>query len=151
MKISYKWLKELADFNLSPKETAELITFAGIETNIDNVCQAQWQGVITAKVLESGKHPHADKLSLCVVTDGKNNYSVVCGAPNVAAGQTIALATAGAELPGGLKIKKTKIRGIESEGMICSEKELGLPETVSGIMVLPEGTPLGKPLQEVLG
>ena len=151
MKISYNWLKEFVDFKLSPKETAELVTFSGIETNIALGGESDWPGIITAKVTEVSKHPQADKLSLCSVTDGEKNYAIVCGAPNVSAGQTIALATIGAELPGGLKIKKAKIRGIESEGMICSEKELGLPEESNGIMVLPESTELGKQLKEALG
>jgi len=151
MKLSYNWLKDFVDFELSPKEIAELVTFTGIETNVVSGGGTNWPGVITAKVLDAGKHPHADKLSLCSVTDGTKTYSIVCGAPNVGAGQTIALATVGAELPGGLKIKKAKIRGIESEGMICSEKELGLSEQSSGIMILPGDTPLGRLLKEVLG
>ncbi len=151
MKISYNWLKEFVDINLSPKETADLITFAGIETNVISSGDLNWTNIITAKVLETNKHPQADKLTLCNLTDGTNTYSVICGAPNVAFGQIVALATIGAELPGGLKIKKAKIRGVESEGMICSERELGLSEESSGIMVLKGDTPLGKPLKEALG
>ena len=151
MKLSYNWLKEFVEFDLTPAQTADLVTFAGIETKVISSGDLNWSNVITAKVLETQKHPQADKLTLCSLTDGTNTYSVICGAPNVAAGQTVALATAGAELPGGLKIKKAKIRGVESEGMICSEKELGISEESGGIMVLKAGTPLGRPLKEALG
>ncbi|MDD3922294.1 MAG: phenylalanine--tRNA ligase subunit beta, partial [Endomicrobiaceae bacterium] len=110
----------------------------------------KWEGIITAKVLEKQKHPNADKLSICKVNDGEKDYEIVCGAQNVEAGQTIALATIGAVLPGNFIIKPTKIRGVDSEGMICSEQELGLKEESDGIMVLDEKTPLGKKLEDVL-
>jgi phenylalanyl-tRNA synthetase beta chain len=97
------------------------------------------------------KHPQADKLSLCSVSDGASSYSVVCGAPNVAAGQTVAFARIGAVLPGDFTIKRAKIRGVESEGMLCSLEELGMATESNGIHVLPETTPLGRPLEEVLG
>ncbi|MFH1368313.1 MAG: phenylalanine--tRNA ligase subunit beta [Elusimicrobiota bacterium] len=149
MRLSYNWLKEFVDFTQSPKEIADLLTFNAVEANVVS-SGAGWKGIVTAKVLERNAHPNADKLSLCSVTDGKNNYSVVCGAPNVAAGQIVALAVIGSELQGGFQIKKAKIRGVESEGMICSEKELGLSGEAAGIMVLPENTPLGKPLEQVI-
>lgn len=151
MKISYNWLKEFTDFDATPKETAELITFAGIETNLASGANQEWPNVVTAKVVDAAKHPQADKLSVCTVNDGTTAYTVVCGAPNVAAGQTVAFAKIGAELPGDFKIKKAKIRGVESEGMICSEKELGLSDESNGIMVLDVSAPLGKPLKDVLG
>ncbi|MCL2335449.1 MAG: phenylalanine--tRNA ligase subunit beta, partial [Endomicrobia bacterium] len=149
MKLSYNWLKKFVDFELSPKELAEMLTFIGIETSVVS-SGCQWSGVITAKVNGVQKHPNADKLSLCSVSDGANNYSIVCGAANVAAGQTIPLAKIGALLPGGFEIKKSKIRGVESEGMICSEQELGLKDKSEGIMVLAEGTELGVALEKVL-
>ncbi|MHB9155692.1 MAG: phenylalanine--tRNA ligase subunit beta [Endomicrobiales bacterium] len=150
MKISYNWLKEFVEFNQTPDELAALLFSLGLETTVISK-SGGWEQVITAKVLEVSKHPQADRLSLCKVTDGTNTYSVVCGAPNVAAGQTVPLARIGASLPGGFKIKKAKIRGVESEGMICSEKELGLSNESSGIMVLPDSTPVGRPLEEVVG
>ncbi len=150
MKISYNWLKKFVDFDLSPQELAKALTSIGVETSVVSSGCA-WSGVITAKVLEKQKHPNADKLSLCSVSDGKNTYSVVCGAANVEAGQTIPLAVIGAVLPGGFEIKRSKIRGVESEGMICSEQELGLKEKSEGILVLDENTEIGSPLEAVLG
>ncbi|MDR1196245.1 MAG: phenylalanine--tRNA ligase subunit beta [Endomicrobium sp.] len=149
MKISYNLLKKFVDFDLSPQELSKMLTLIGVETYVLSE-QGQWSGVITAKVLEKEKHPNADKLSLCKLTDGANFYSVVCGAPNVAAGQTVPLAVVGAVLPGDFKIKQSKIRGTDSEGMICSERELGLAEESAGIMVLEENTELGVPLEKVL-
>lgn len=149
MKISYNWLKELIDFDLSPEELSKTLTFLGIETTIASG-GIKWTGVITAKVLEKQKHPNADKLSLCKVNDGTKDYEIVCGASNVDAGQIIPLAVIGAVLPGNFEIKPTKIRGISSEGMICSEQELGLKDSSDGIMVLKSDTALGKKLEDVL-
>lgn len=150
MKISYNWLKEFVDFDLKPEELCKVLTFLGVETSILGGGMNR-TGVITAKVLDKQKHPNADKLSLCKVNDGTKDYQIVCGAPNVAPGQIIPLATIGAVLPGNFVIKPSKIRGVSSEGMICSKEELGLEESSDGIMVLPEDTPLGKKLEEVLG
>ncbi|MCL2144343.1 MAG: phenylalanine--tRNA ligase subunit beta [Endomicrobia bacterium] len=149
MKISYNWLKKFVDFELTPEELAKMLTLIGVETYVLS-SGGNWSNVVTAKVLEKEKHPNADKLSVCKVTDGINNYSVVCGAPNVAAGQIVALAKVNAVLPGDFKIKPSKIRGVDSEGMICSEKELGLSEESEGIMVLDENTEAGLPLEKVL-
>jgi phenylalanyl-tRNA synthetase beta chain len=150
MKISYNWLKELVDFDMQPQDLCKMLTFLGVETSIVGG-GINWTGVITAKVLDKQKHPNSDHLSICKVNDGTKDYQIVCGAPNVDAGQTIPLATIGAVLPGNFVIKSSKIRGVASEGMICSEEELGLKESSDGIMVLPEGTPLGKKVEEVLG
>ncbi|MDD3065211.1 MAG: phenylalanine--tRNA ligase subunit beta [Endomicrobiaceae bacterium] len=149
MKISYNWLKELIDFDLSPEELATTLTFLGVETSIASGGM-KWTGVITAKVTEKQKHPNADKLSLCRVNDGTKDYEIVCGAANVEAGQIVPLALIGAVLPGNFEIKPTKIRGISSEGMICSEQELGLKDSSDGIMVLNPDIPLGKKLEDVL-
>ena len=150
MKISYNWLKEFVDFDLAPEELCKTLTFLGVETSVVGG-GTNWTGVITAKVLDRQKHPNADKLSICRVNDGTKDYEIVCGAPNVAAGQIIPLATIGAVLPGNFVIKPSKIRGVSSQGMICSEEELGLAQSSDGIMVLPEKTPLGKKLEDVLG
>lgn len=150
MKISYNWLKKFIDFDLTPQELAKTLTLIGVETYVIS-SGGNWSGVVAAKVLEKQKHPDADKLSLCKLTDGTDTYSVVCGAPNVAAGQIVPLAKIGAVLPGDFKIKASKIRGIDSEGMICSEKELGLSQESEGIMVLGEDTELGLPLEKALG
>ncbi len=149
MKISYNWLKEFVDFDVTATGLCDILLFLGLETKIVS-SSGNWTNVITAKVLTKDKHPQADKLSLCTVDTGSTTYSIVCGAANVEAGQIIALAVIGAQLPGDFVIKKAKIRGIESQGMICSEVELGLAAQSAGIMVLPENTPLGKPLESVL-
>lgn len=149
MKISYNWLKELVDFDLQPEELCKMLTFLGVETSVVGG-GTNWTGVITAKVLDKQKHPNADKLSVCIVSDGTKEYQIVCGAPNVSAGQTIPLATIGAVLPGNFEIKPSKIRGVSSQGMICSKQELGLEESSEGIMVLDEKMPLGKKLEDVL-
>src|SRR6185295_18127545 len=102
-----------------------------------------FSGVVVGTVLSRDKHPNADRLSVCVVDDGAQKWNVVCGAPNVGAGQTVAFARVGAELPGGVKIGKAKLRGVESQGMICSRQELGLPKAEDGIWVMGEGPALG--------
>ena len=149
MKISYNWLKELVDFDMEPQDLCKMLTFLGVETTVVGG-GTNWSGVITAKVLDRQKHPNSDHLSICKVNDGTKDYQIVCGAPNVAAGQTIPLALIGAVLPGDFTIKASKIRGVSSEGMICSKEELGLEESSDGIMVLDEKTPLGKKLEDVL-
>ena len=149
MKISYNWLKDLVDFDLAPQELCKTLTFLGVETTI--ACGGtNWTGVVTAKVLEKQKHPNADKLSICRVSDGTKEYQIVCGAPNVDAGQTVPLALVGAVLPGNFTIKASKIRGVSSDGMICSQEELGLTQHSDGIMVLDQNTPLGRKLEDVL-
>ncbi len=149
MKISYNWLKELVDFDMEPQDLCKMLTFLGVETTVVGG-GTNWSGVITAKVLDRQKHPNSDHLSICKVNDGTKDYQIVCGAPNVAAGQTVPLALIGAVLPGDFTIKASKIRGVSSEGMICSKEELGLEESSDGIMVLDEKTPLGKKLEDVL-
>lgn len=149
MKISYNWLKELVDFDMEPQDLCKMLTFLGVETTVVGG-GTNWSGVITAKVLDRQKHPNSDHLSICKVNDGTKDYQIVCGAHNVAAGQTIPLALIGAVLPGNFTIKASKIRGVSSEGMICSKEELGLEESSDGIMVLDEKTPLGKKLEDVL-
>lgn len=107
--------------------------------------------VVVARILDMGPHPNADKLSLCRVTDGKTEYRVVCGATNMKAGDAVALARAGAALPTGMQIQKAKIRGQVSEGMLCSEQELGLAEESPGIMILPADSQEGMPLAPAIG
>ncbi|MBR3628740.1 MAG: phenylalanine--tRNA ligase subunit beta [Elusimicrobia bacterium] len=149
MKISYNWLKELVDFDMQPQDLCKMLTFLGVETTVVGG-GTNWSGVITAKVLDRQKHPNSDHLSICKVNDGTKDYQIVCGAPNVAAGQIVPLSLIGAVLPGNFVIKASKIRGVSSEGMICSKEELGLEESSDGIMVLDEKTPLGKKLEDVL-
>ncbi|MDR3275023.1 MAG: phenylalanine--tRNA ligase subunit beta [Endomicrobium sp.] len=150
MKISYKWLKKFVDFDLNLQELVSVLNSIGIETVVVSAGSG-WTNVVAAKVLTVQKHPQADKLSLCKVSDGSNDYSIVSAAKNIAVGQIVPLAKIGAVLPGNFKIKESKIRGIKSEGMICSEAELGLLEKSGGILVLNEIAKIGDALENVLG
>lgn len=150
MKVSVNWLRNYVDIeNISIKELSDRLSLAGLEVEGTETTTSV-SGVITAKVLTKEKCQGADKLNVCSVTDGLDTYQVVCGAPNVEAGQTVAFAKIGAKLPG-IDIKQAKIRGVESFGMICSERELGSSTDHSGILVLPEGTDLGLDINPFLG
>ncbi len=151
MQISYKWLKELVDFQYSPEELDHILTMLGIEVEGITDNRKKYENFYTAKVLKKGKHPDADKLSVCSVQWGSTINNVVCGAPNVAEGQTVVLGVNGAVVPnGGFTIENRTLRGVTSEGMICSRKELDLGEDHSGIWVLPEDVPDGLPLATYL-
>ncbi len=151
MKISLNWLKELIDFDMTPRELDESLTMLGIEVeSIENLSE-KLNGFFVAEVTECEKHPDADKLSVCKVNMGANDLQVICGAPNVQKGQRVVLGVSGATVPSaGFKLEKRKIRGIESNGMICSQSELELGDDSSGIWVLPEGATIGMPIAEYL-
>ena len=155
MKLSYSWLKEYLECSLTPSQIAEAMTSIGIE--VDAVEETEESpgglaGVVVAKVVECEPHPDSDHLHITKVDAGTGELlSVVCGAPNVAAGQKVLLATIGTVLPGDFKIKKSKIRGVESFGMICAEDELGIGNDHAGIMVLPDDAVVGTPAKEYLG
>ncbi|MDD2273403.1 MAG: phenylalanine--tRNA ligase subunit beta [Desulfuromonadaceae bacterium] len=152
MNVTYNWLKEFVDFDATPDELAALLTMLGLEVESMAKLGAGLDDVVVALVEEKRQHPNADKLSLCRVNNGTEVVDVVCGAQNFNQGDTVALAQIGAVLPGDFKIKKSKIRGEESFGMLCSEKELGLAEESAGIMVLqPSVAPLGTPVFAALG
>jgi len=151
MKVTYNWLKEFVDFDLSPEALSALLTMLGLEVESIEYIGAELDDVIVALVEERAQHPNADKLSLCRVNNGKEIISVVCGAQNFKTGDKVALAQVGCTLPGDFKIKKSKIRGEESCGMLCSEKELALADESPGIMVLPANLALGTPVFEALG
>jgi phenylalanyl-tRNA synthetase beta chain len=151
MKVTYNWLKEFVDFDLSPEALADLLTMLGLEVEGMEKQGGDLDDVVVARVEEKKQHPNADKLSLCRVNNGREVLDVVCGAQNFQQGDTVALAQIGAILPGDFKIKRSKIRGEESCGMLCSEKELGLAEESAGIMVLPSDLVLGTPLFAALG
>jgi len=151
MNVTYNWLKEFVDFDLSPGQLADMLTMLGLEVEGMDIQGSGMDDVVVARVEEKRQHPNADKLSLCKVNSGTELLDVVCGAQNFNAGDTVALAKIGAVLPGDFRIKRSKIRGEESCGMLCSEKELGLAEESAGIMVLPSGLPLGQPVFEALG
>ncbi|MFH1197357.1 MAG: phenylalanine--tRNA ligase subunit beta [bacterium] len=153
MKISLNWLKEYIDLSGIPtQEIVDKLTTSGLE--VEEVIDKGkiYDNFVIGYVTEKKKHPNADKLSLCKVSDGSHVYNVVCGAPNVEAGQKIVFGKLGAVVPdGGFQLKKTKIRGELSEGMICSEKELLLSENHEGIMVLDPSVKEGTPLAEAFG
>ena len=151
MKISYNWLKQYVDFNLSPKDLGEVLTGVGLE--VEDIIpyetvQGGLEGVVVGEVKECSKHPDADKLSVTKVDVGTGELlQIVCGAPNVAAGQKVLVALVGSTLyptsGDKLQIKKAKIRGVESFGMICAEDELGLGTSHAGILILDPSTPVG--------
>jgi phenylalanyl-tRNA synthetase beta chain len=151
MKVTYNWLKELVDFDLTPERLADLLTMLGLEVEGMQSLGVGMDDVIVAVVEGKEQHPNADKLSLCQVNSGKEILSIVCGAQNFKAGDKVALAQIGAVLPGDFRIKRSKIRGAESFGMLCSEKELGLADESEGIMILPENLQPGIPLFDALG
>ena len=156
MQVPLSWLREYVDLDLTPPELAHRLTMAGVECG-EVIEQGGWQNCCVGEVLEVRPHPNADSLQLCRVNPGDNTeMEVVCGAPNVAAGQKICFARVGADLfnthSGRHEIlKAARIRGVVSEGMICSELELGLGAGHEGIVVLPEDAPLGMSLDEYLG
>lgn len=150
MKFSEQWLREWVNPSVDTEELAAQITLAGLEVDGIEAVAGEFTGVIVAEVVSCEQHPDADKLSLCQVSDGKQTHQVVCGAPNVRAGLKIAFATVGAVLPGDFKIKKAKLRGVESFGMICSEQELGLSESHDGIIELAADAPVGEDIRQYL-
>ncbi len=142
MLVSFRWLKDYVDIDLSPSEVADLLTMKGLEVETVHKREPEFTDVVSVKISSIKPHPKADKLSLCEVAAGRVTYSVVCGAPNIRVGDMVPLAKVGARLPGGLTIRKAEIRGVVSEGMLCSEKELGIGEDETGVMILSrEGTP----------
>jgi len=156
MTVSLNWLNDYLDINLPPEKISEILTEIGLEVEgmekVESI-PGGLEGVVVGHVLECGSHPNADKLSLTKVDIGNGDpLQIVCGAPNVAQGQKVMVATVGTTLHpvegDPLTLKKGKIRGEVSEGMICAEDELGLGEDHSGIMVLPEDTPVGKPARD---
>lgn len=153
MKISLNWLKKYVDLSgITAADIVSNLTNSGLEVEDVEDKGTEFENIVVGYVKERKKHPNADKLSVCIVTDGTEDYNVVCGAPNVAAGQKVPFAKVGAVVPdGGFKLTKAKIRGEVSMGMICSERELKLSDNHQGIMVLDENLQLGKPLAEALG
>jgi phenylalanyl-tRNA synthetase beta chain len=151
LKILYSWLREFIDTRLTPVQLQEALTMAGVEVSSCRFLGDGLDHVVVAKILEKKPHPNADKLSLCRVTDGEREYPVVCGAKNMVEGDHVALSKIGAKLPNGIEIRKAKIRGEVSEGMLCSETELRLAEESDGILILPRDTVPGTPLAAALG
>jgi phenylalanyl-tRNA synthetase beta chain len=159
MKVSYNWLAQYVDLSgITPEELAEKLTRSGVEVDAVEYLNKGVTDVVVGYVAEKEKHPDADKLNVCQVDVGTGELlQIVCGAKNVAAGQKVPVAVVGAKLPGDFKIKKAKLRGVASNGMICSAKELGmndklLPKEIQeGILVLPEDLEIGQPIHQVVG
>ncbi|MCC6704177.1 MAG: phenylalanine--tRNA ligase subunit beta, partial [Thermomicrobiales bacterium] len=158
MKTPMRWLSEFVETGLTARELSHRMTLAGLEAEKIEELGAGWDKVFVALVTKVERHPDADRLVLATVEAGEHRLTVVTGAPNIAEGQRVALALAGARLIDGHSdsgeykvLKPGKIRGVMSEGMVCSEKELGLSDEHEGILVLPEDAPVGLPLREYLG
>ncbi|MBN1307475.1 MAG: phenylalanine--tRNA ligase subunit beta, partial [Chitinispirillaceae bacterium] len=148
MKIVYSWLKDFVDIDLTVEGLADALTSSGLEVaSIER--RRVPDGVVVARILETAKHPNADRLSVCKVDAGAvNPLTVVCGAPNSAAGMHAPLATIGTVLGPGVTVTKSTIRGVESSGMLCSEKELGISDDHSGLMSLPADLTPGRPISD---
>ena len=152
MNVTLNWLKTYIDFEFSPSELADRLTMLGVEVESIKQLGAELEGVVVGKVVSIKPHPNADKLVLCQVNTGETEeLQIVCGAPNVREGMLAPVATIGATLPIGLTIKRAKLRGETSHGMLCSEKELGISEDAAGLLELPPNISVGTALATALG
>jgi phenylalanyl-tRNA synthetase beta chain len=151
MRVPYSWLREYCDPGMDPAALADRLVMTGTEVErLDQVGPPSAEGFVVGKVVKCEKHPKADRLSACMVDTGDGERPIVCGAPNVAAGQTVAVALPGARMPNGEKLRKAKLRGIPSEGMILAADELEIGDDHEGIMELDSSLAAGTPLSEVL-
>lgn len=159
MRISLNWLKKYIDVSISPQELADRLTMVGLEVENIEFLGEKFNHFVVGEVIEVRKHPNADKLTVCSVNIGSERIQIICGAPNVAVGQKVAVGLVGAEIPQNqhdpngkpFKLSQVKIRGVESFGMICSEYELGIGDDRDGIMVLDSSAQVGLSLSEYLG
>src|SRR5690348_8374120 len=150
MKFSVNWLREFVDLPENPEEIAELLTRAGVETENIQTRGAKIDKVIVSQVNASSRHPNADRLSVCEVDDGSGaKRQIVCGATNYKVGDKVPLALPGAKLPNGTEIRKSKLRGVESEGMLCSAIELGLGSDAGGLLILSPEAKIGAPISDL--
>ncbi|MBI4998267.1 MAG: phenylalanine--tRNA ligase subunit beta, partial [Rhodocyclales bacterium] len=150
MQFPESWLRALVNPPLSTDELCHLLTMAGLEVEERRAAAADFSGVVVARVLSTEKHPDADKLKLCQVDTGEHGVlQIVCGAPNVAPGMVAPCALVGAKLPG-IEIRKAKVRGVESFGMMCSARELGMSEDHGGLLALPDDAPVGTDIRQYL-
>jgi phenylalanyl-tRNA synthetase beta chain len=151
LKVSYRWLKSWVPFDLDPEQLAERFTLAGLEVDAVSPVAPPLEGVVVGEIVSIEPHPGADRLRVCRVEGDSEPRTIVCGAPNARLGLKAPLATLGSELPGGLTIKPARLRGIRSEGMLCSEPELGLGDEGSGLMELPPEFETGMALAQAMG
>ncbi len=150
MKFSEQWLRQWVNPAVSTNELVEKITMAGLEVDGVEAAAGGFSGVVVGEILSAEQHPDADKLRVCQVSNGSETFQVVCGAPNARAGIKIPFAMVGAKLPGDFKIKKAKLRGVESFGMLCAETELAIGDDDSGLAELPLDAPVGEDLRAYL-
>jgi phenylalanyl-tRNA synthetase beta chain len=150
MKFSEQWLREWVNPPVTADELAEQLTMAGLEVDSVTPVAGDFSGVVVGEVVSVGPHPDADKLRVCTVNVGAEPLQIVCGAPNVQVGMKVPTALIGAVLPGDFRIKKSKLRGMESFGMLCSARELGLSEEAAGLMALPGDAPVGSDIRAYL-
>src|SRR3954451_17507226 len=147
MKLSFNWLRQYVDLSCTPEELAELLTNTGLEVEKMHARGVNIESVVVAQIKESVQHPNADRLSVCQVDDGSGTArQIVCGAKNYKVGDKVPLALPGAVLVGDLKIKPSKLRGVESQGMLCSPSELGLSEDGDGLLILSPEAKIGTPI-----
>ncbi|MCL6636176.1 MAG: phenylalanine--tRNA ligase subunit beta, partial [Peptococcaceae bacterium] len=157
MRVSYKWLQEFVDIDVSPAELADRLTLAGIAVEGISETGKGIEKVVTGRIETISPHPNADKLVVTMVDTGTEKLQIITAATNVREGDVVPVAVEGARLAGGLVIKRARLRGVESRGMMCYGQELGIdqktmpPDQAHGIMILPPGTPLGKDAKEILG
>ena len=150
MILSENWLREWVNPELDAEALAHTLTMAGLEVDAVTPLVEGLNGVVVAEIVATEPHPNADKLRVCSVNTGSETVQIVCGAPNAAAGLKTPLARPGAKLPGGIKIKKAKLRGVESQGMLCSGAELNLSEDHDGLLALAADAPVGAPIDDYL-
>ena len=151
MKVSLNWLKDYVEIRMDLETLINLLTMAGLEVEEATSVGEGFEKVVVAEIHSIRKHPNADRLSLVEAKTHHETFSIVCGATNIKEGQKVPLALVGARLPNGIEIKRSKIRGVASDGMLCSEIELGMGQDATGIMILPPQVPLGIDLGEALG
>ncbi|MBM4307469.1 MAG: phenylalanine--tRNA ligase subunit beta, partial [Deltaproteobacteria bacterium] len=151
MKVSLNWLRDYVDIQIGLKELINLLTMAGLEVESATATGQGFEKIVVAEIQSIRRHPNADRLSLVEVKTDLEHFGIVCGATNIREGQRVPLALVGAKLPNGVEIKRSKIRGETSIGMLCSEIELGLGQDATGIMILDPSTSLGASLGEALG
>jgi len=149
LSISYNWLKEYVKTNLTPQEFAKKISLSGLSVDRVNIAKPDFEKVVVGKILKIEQHPNADKLHVCKVNVGKDDLQIVCGAPNIKEGQKVPVVLVGGRA-GEMQIKAAKIRGVDSQGMMASQKELGLGEDHTGIYILPDYVKVGQPLESVM-
>src|SRR5438045_13566 len=150
MKFSVTWLGEFVELPRTIESLAELLTLSGIEIEAIEKRGAHFDGVVVAQIIESKPHPNADRLTVCLVDGGGGTKrQIVCGAKNYEVGDKIPLALPGAELSGGLRIRESKLRGVDSQGMLCSAKELAIAEDATGLLILSPEARIGAPIGEI--